>query len=52
MIPRHNGLLAAQASQIPVDSPANRERERLRRELLKRIIFQETRRQAARGPAR
>jgi hypothetical protein len=52
MIPRHNGLLAPQVSEVPADSPAVRERERLRRELLKRIIFQETRRQAARGPAR
>ena len=52
MIPRPNGLLAPQAVQMQVDAPANRERERLRRELLKRIIFQETRRQAARGPGR
>jgi len=52
MITHQNGLLAAPASQIIPTSEASRERERLRRELLKRIISQETRRQAARGPSR
>lgn len=52
MISRPNGLLASQAGPMQAESPASRERERLRRELLKRIIFQETRRQAARGTGR
>ena len=51
MITHQNGLLAAPASTIPPPSQASSERERLRRELLKRIISQETRRQAARGPS-
>jgi hypothetical protein len=52
MITQQNGLLATPASQIPPASAATSERERLRQELLKRIITQETRRQAARGPSR
>jgi hypothetical protein len=52
MISHQNGLLSSSASPIPAEAEALRERERLRRELLKRIINRETRRQATRGTAR
>jgi hypothetical protein len=52
MISRQRGLLPAPAAGDSQVDDAHRERERLRRELLKRIVDRETRRQAARGPTR
>jgi hypothetical protein len=51
MITHQRGLLAAPANVVPSTNEAHRERERLRRELLKRILHRETRRQATRGTA-
>ena len=52
MISHQNGLLAPPANAGPTAPEALRERERLRRELLKRIINEETRRQSTRGTSR
>jgi hypothetical protein len=52
MISHQNGLLPASVATIPPAPEAVRERERLRRELLKRIVVRETRRQASRGESR
>jgi hypothetical protein len=52
MISHQNGLLPASAASLPSVPEALRERERLRRELLKRIVVRETRRQATRGESR
>jgi hypothetical protein len=52
MISHQNGLLSPPANAVPTEPEALRERERLRRELLKRIINQETRRQSSRGTSR
>jgi len=49
---QHNGLLAPVVAAAPVEPEAIRERERLRRELLQRIIDREARRQASRGTSR
>jgi hypothetical protein len=51
MISHQNGLLTP-ANAVPSEPEALRERERLRRELLKRIVNRETRRQATRGTPR
>jgi len=52
MISHQNGLLSPPANAVPAELEALRERERLRRELLKRIINRETRRQSTRGTSR
>ena len=52
MINQQNGLLIQTSGSVTADSEAVRERERLRRELLRRIVIRETKRQAARGSAR
>lgn len=52
MISHQNGLLSTSATVATPESEALRERERLRRELLERIVNRETRRQATRGTAR
>jgi hypothetical protein len=52
MISHQNGLLSSPANVVPTEQEALRERERLRRELLKRIINRETRRQSTRGTPR
>jgi hypothetical protein len=52
MISHQNGLLSTSATAATPELEALRERERLRRELLKRIVNRETRRQATRGAAR
>ena len=52
MISHQNGLLSSPANAVPAEQEALRERERLRRELLKRIISRETRRQSIRGASR
>ena len=52
MISHQNGLLSPPANAVPPEPEALRERERLRRELLKRIINEETRRQSSRGTSR
>jgi len=52
MISHQNGLLSAPVNAAPAELEALRERERLRRELLKRIINRETRRQSTRGTSR
>lgn len=52
MISHQNGLLSPPVSAVPAEPEALRERERLRRELLKRIINRETRRQSSRGTPR
>ena len=52
MISPQNGLLSSPANAVPTEQEALRERERLRRELLKRIINRETRRQSTRGTPR
>ena len=52
MISHQNGLLSPPANAIPAEPEVLRERERLRRELLKRIINRETRRQSSRGTSR
>lgn len=50
MITHQSGLLAPMAKSHPtVTVDKERERERLRRELLQRILDRETRRQALRG---
>jgi hypothetical protein len=50
MITYAHGLLAAAPRPASTASPESlRERERLRRELLRRIVDRETRRQSARG---
>lgn len=49
MVSPSSSLLVESARSNPVPSPSDRERERLRRELLRRIIDRETRRQAVRG---
>ena len=52
MISHQNGLLSTSATVATPESEVLRERERLRRELLERIVNRETRRQATRGAAR
>jgi hypothetical protein len=52
MITHQNGLLAPVARSVPSSPEADRERERLRQELLRRIIDRETRRQSSRGVPR
>jgi len=52
MISHQNGLLPSQSNVVPAEAEALRERERLRRELLKRIVNRETRRQSTRGTSR
>ena len=52
MISHQNGLLSPPAGTASPELEALRERERLRRELLKRIINRETRRQSTRGTSR
>ena len=50
MITHAHGLLAAMPRPASPASPESlRERERLRRELLRRIVYRETRMQSARG---
>jgi hypothetical protein len=49
MVTHSSTLLVEPARPIPSTAPANQEREQLRRELLRRIIDRETRRQALRG---
>jgi hypothetical protein len=50
MITYHHGLVAAPTRPVSANSlEVARERERLRRELLKRIMERETRRQSVRG---
>jgi hypothetical protein len=50
MMTHHHGLFVAQPRSVSSASPdTDRERERLRRELLRRIMERETRRQSARG---
>jgi len=49
MVTPSNSLLVEPARTSPIPSSPDRERERLRRELLRRIIDRETRRQALRG---
>lgn len=52
LINPQNGLLIQASGTVPSESEALRERERLRRELLRRIVIRETKRRAARGGAR
>ena len=52
MITHQNGLLAPVVRPVPSCTEADRERERLRQELLRRIIDRETRRQSLRGTPR
>lgn len=52
MINQQNGLLIQTSGSATAGSEALRERERLRRELLRRIFIRETKRRAARGAAR
>jgi hypothetical protein len=52
MISHQNGLLSPASTAVSTEAEALRERERLRRELLKRIINRETRRQSTRGTSR
>ena len=52
MISHQNGLLSPPANTGSTEQEALRERERLRRELLERIISRETRRQSTRGTPR
>jgi hypothetical protein len=52
MITHQNGLLVPVARAVPTSPEADRERERLRQELLRRIIDRETRRQSSRGAPR
>jgi hypothetical protein len=49
MVTHSSSLLVEPARQIPSSSGPNQDREQLRRELLRRIIDRETRRQALRG---
>jgi hypothetical protein len=49
MVIHSNSLLVETARTIPITSPPDQERERLRRELLRRIIDRETKRRALRG---
>lgn len=49
MVTRSSSLLVDPARPIPSSSSLDQERLRLRRELLRRIIDRETRRQAMRG---
>ncbi len=50
MLTHHHGLAAASPRPVSGQSQdVNRERERLRRELLRRIMQRETRRQSCRG---
>ena len=51
MVPHHHGLVAAPPRSVSSQSPEEtvRELERLRRELLRRIMERETRRQSVRG---
>jgi hypothetical protein len=52
MISHQNGLLSTPSNAVSPEAEALRERERLRRELLKRIVNRETRRQSTRGTSR
>ncbi len=52
MITHHNGLLAPLPRPAVEVSDAGQERERLRRELLRRIMDREARRRALRAAAR
>lgn len=49
MVIHSNSLVVEPARTSPITSPPEQERERLRRELLRRIIERETRRRALRG---
>lgn len=49
MVTHSNSLSVEPARTSPIPSPSDRERAQLRRELLRRIIDRETRRQALRG---
>ena len=50
MVTHHHGLVAASPRSVSNPSPEMiRERERLRRELLQRIVEREIRRQSVRG---
>ena len=49
MVIHSSNLLVDPARPIPITSHSDRERERLRRELLRRIIDRETKRRALRG---
>ena len=49
MVSHSSTLLVEPARPIPISSTSNQEREHLRRELLRRIIDRETKRQATRG---
>jgi hypothetical protein len=50
MVSHHHGLVAAPPRSVSAQSPEIvRELERLRRELLRRIMERETRRQSVRG---
>ena len=49
MVSHSSNLLVEPARPIPNSSTSNQEREHLRRELLRRIIDRETKRQATRG---
>ncbi len=50
MTTHSHGLLDAQPRAVPSPSPDSlRERQQLRRELLRRIVDRESRRQSARG---
>lgn len=52
MITHHSGLLVASPRPAAVTADAGQERERLRRELLRRIMDREARRRALRAAAR
>ena len=49
MVIHSSSLFVETARTSPITSPPDRERERLRRELLRRIIDRETKRRALRG---
>jgi hypothetical protein len=49
MVIHSNSLLVEPTRTSPITSPSDQERERLRRELLRRIIDRETKRRALRG---
>jgi hypothetical protein len=49
MVTHSSNLLIEPARPIPSPSPIDQERERLRRELLRRIIDRENKRQSLRG---
>ena len=49
MVIQSSSLCVEPARSSPITSPPDQERERLRRELLRRIIDRETKRRALRG---